>query len=74
VRFLITQVIKLYSFHIAYPSSHPVIKNVETPEEIDQLFDVVETSKGAAVFRMMEYEIGEYDLLLGIIVKTHRML
>lgn len=45
-----------------------MIKNVNSPEEIDQLFDVVETSKGAAILRMMENEIGTFDMILGIIV------
>jgi aminopeptidase N len=44
-----------------YPSSHPVIKeNLNSPYEIEQLFDDVETSKVAAILRMVEYEIGDY--------------
>lgn len=54
---------------LAYPSSHPVVKDVNSPEDIDQLFDSVETSKGAAILRMMEYEIGPYDVYLGLKVR-----
>lgn len=50
----------------AFPSSHPVIKEVDSIEEIDQLFDNVETSKGAAILRMIEYEIGSNDLYVGL--------
>ena len=43
-----------------------MIKQVNSPMEIDELFDDVESSKGAAILRMMEYEIGSYDFMLGL--------
>ena len=40
-----------------YPSSHPVEKpNIETPYELEAYFDIIESSKAAAIIRMVEYE------------------
>jgi aminopeptidase N len=50
-----------------YPSSHPVIKDLYSFYDIEQLFDTVETSKVAAIFRMVEYEIGDSILLSALI-------
>ena len=51
----------------AYPSSHPVIKDIESPYEIEEYFDSVERSKAAAIFRMMEEETSENKFLTAII-------
>lgn len=33
------------------------------------MFDIVEVSKGAAILRMMEYEIGPIDIYIGLTVR-----
>ncbi|CAF0970213.1 unnamed protein product [Brachionus calyciflorus] len=50
----------------AFPSSHPVIKNINTPFEIEEYFDSVERSKTAAIFRMMEEETSKETFLNAI--------
>jgi len=57
-----------YYQNVAYPSTHPIIKDVNSPFEIDQLFDSVESSKATAILRMMEYEVGENEFKLALIV------
>ena len=39
-----------------YPSSHPIQKPINNPYEIEEYFDNIETSKTAAVLRMLEDE------------------
>lgn len=51
----------------AYPSSHPVIKDIDSPYEIEEYFDSVERAKAAAVFRMMEEETSKDKFLDAII-------
>lgn len=41
---------------------------MNSPFEIDQLFDSVESSKATAILRMMEYEVGENEFKLALIV------
>ena len=36
-------------------TSHPILKSVNTPAEIDQLFDSIETTKATAILRMADY-------------------
>jgi glutamyl aminopeptidase len=48
--------------------SHPVIKPISNPYEIEEYFDRIETSKVAAVLRMIEEEIGQEKLLEALIV------
>lgn len=45
-----------------YPSSHPVIKPIFDIYDIYALYDDVETSKVAAILRMVENEIGTENL------------
>lgn len=40
-----------------YPSSHPISKPINTAYEIEEYFDVIESSKTAAILRMYEKEI-----------------
>lgn len=41
------------------PSSHPIFVQVNNPDEINEIFDGITYSKGAAVIRMMNYFLGE---------------
>ena len=54
---------------LGYPCSPPVSKPVNSPYEIEQLFDDVERSKGAAILRMMELEVGEAVFFKAVQVK-----
>lgn len=40
-----------------YPSSHPIYKPISNPYEIEEYFDDIESSKGAAILRMVEEEL-----------------
>jgi aminopeptidase N len=51
--------------------SHPVIKPISNPYEIEEYFDRIETSKVAAVLRMIEEEVGEDKLLEALRVNTY---
>ena len=52
----------------AYPSSHPVIKDIRNPYEINEYFDSIETSKATAVLRMIEGELTKEKFLSSLIV------
>lgn len=52
-----------------YPSSHPVSKPLDDPYEIEQYFDNIERSKGAAILRMAVNEIGEKKFLEALKVR-----
>jgi aminopeptidase N len=54
----------------AYPSSHPVEKNVSSPYEIEEYFDEVESTKAAAIIRMAE-EFKDEGLVLNAITVNH---
>ena len=43
----------------AFESSHPVEANVVTPDQINNVFDSITYSKGAALLRMLESVVGE---------------
>ena len=62
----------LIPIHIAYPSSHPVVKLVDSVQEIEQLVDGVESAKVASILRMVESEIGEIAMwnAIGVINLT----
>lgn len=49
-----------------YPSSHPVVKQVNSPYEIEEYFDRVERSKVAAVLRMIEDETSKSRMLTAL--------
>jgi aminopeptidase N len=43
----------------AFPSSHPVEANVETPDQINNVFDSITYAKGHSVLRQLENVVGE---------------
>lgn len=47
-------------------SSHPIVVDVDTPDQINAVFDTISYSKGASVIRMMESFMGEGDFRKGI--------
>ena len=50
----------------ATESSHAIVVDVETPDEINSVFDTIAYSKGASVIRMMENFMGSQDFRRGI--------
>merc|ERR1711962_360541 len=50
----------------ATDASHPIVVNVDTPDEINAVFDKIAYSKGSSVIRMMEDFMGEDDFHRGI--------
>ncbi|XP_073818650.1 aminopeptidase A-like [Musca autumnalis] len=40
------------------PVSHPIVQTVETPDEINEIFDTISYEKGASVIRMLEDIVG----------------
>jgi len=46
-----------------YPSSHPIYKPISNPYEIEEYFDDIESSKGAAILRMVEEELNYADMV-----------
>ncbi|XP_061399843.1 glutamyl aminopeptidase [Musca vetustissima] len=40
------------------PASHPIIQTVETPDQINEIFDTISYEKGASVIRMLEDIVG----------------
>ncbi len=47
-------------------SSHPVSVDVNTPDEINELFDSITYNKGASIIRMMNFFLGDKVLLNGL--------
>ncbi|KAL7633447.1 UNVERIFIED_CONTAM: hypothetical protein RMT77_016318 [Armadillidium vulgare] len=47
-------------------SSHPIIQEVNHPNEITEIFDKISYSKGASVLRMLEHFIGEENFRVGV--------
>lgn len=43
-------------------ASHPIIKSIESPDEITEYFDTITYSKGAALVRMLENLVTEVKL------------
>lgn len=54
-----------------YPSSHPIQKPVNNPYEIEEYFDNIETSKTAAVLRMLEDEFNWFTMENAIVVLNY---
>jgi tricorn protease interacting factor F2/3 len=50
----------------ALSSTHPIRQAVESPEEIDQIFDEISYGKGAAVLRMLEGFLGHEVFRRGV--------
>ena len=57
----------------ASSATHPVVRPVETPEQMNALGDAITYSKGAAVLRMLEAYVGPDDWQAGVrtYLKTH---
>ena len=50
----------------ALDNSHPIEVEVGHPSEIDEIFDAISYSKGAAVIRMLHDYLGEHDFKAGL--------
>ncbi len=48
------------------PTTHPVETKVNTPEEVEQIFDDISYGKGASILRMIESYLGKDDFRKGI--------
>jgi aminopeptidase N len=59
----------------AMSSSHPVIKSVNNAEQINELFDSIETTKATGILRMADYYTEQStnikNITLSIIVVSH---
>lgn len=51
----------------ALSSAHPVQKSVNSPTEIDELFDSIETTKATALLKMADYYMEEST---GVVANT----
>lgn len=47
-------------------NSHPIIQEVNNPDQITELFDTISYSKGSSVLRMLEHTIGSSVFQKGI--------
>ena len=50
----------------ATEGSHPIVVHVDSPDEINAVFDKIAYSKGSSIIRMMENFMGEDDFRQGI--------
>ncbi len=50
----------------ARSSTHPVVQHIENPDALNQAFDSITYSKGAAVIRMLEVYVGEEAWRAGV--------
>jgi puromycin-sensitive aminopeptidase len=48
-------------------NSHPIEAEVKTPDDINELFDAISYSKGAAIIRMLEQFLGEETFRRGLV-------
>jgi puromycin-sensitive aminopeptidase len=48
-------------------STHPIEAEVKTPHDINELFDAISYSKGAAIIRMLEQFLGEETFRRGLV-------
>ena len=62
---MIAETIQLF-FQDATLSSHPVVVRVDTPDQINSVFDMISYNKGSSVIRMMEGFMGSEEFRLGI--------
>jgi puromycin-sensitive aminopeptidase len=55
-------------------NTHPIEAEVKTPHEINELFDAISYSKGAAIIRMLEQFLGEETFRRGLVhyLSTHQ--
>lgn len=47
-------------------TAHPLTKEVNTPEEIDEIFSTITYQKGASVIRMAEHLMGREKFIAGL--------
>ncbi|KAL3279074.1 hypothetical protein HHI36_016588 [Cryptolaemus montrouzieri] len=47
-------------------SSHPIIQEVATPDQINEVFDIISYNKGASVLRMLEHAVGADNFKKGV--------
>ncbi|KAK9884995.1 hypothetical protein WA026_009224 [Henosepilachna vigintioctopunctata] len=47
-------------------SSHPIIQEVGTPDQITEVFDTISYNKGASILRMLEHTVGEDNFRKGV--------
>lgn len=50
----------------ARTSSHPIVQNVASPDQINAMFDAISYRKGSSIIRMLENFMGEEAFLKGI--------
>nr|XP_018898450.1 PREDICTED: glutamyl aminopeptidase-like isoform X3 [Bemisia tabaci] len=48
-------------------SSHPIVQNVNHPDQITEIFDFISYSKGSSVIRMLEAFMGEQPFQQGVV-------
>src|SRR5918996_892760 len=55
-------------------NTHPIEATVKTPNEVNELFDAISYSKGAAIIRMLEQFLGEETFRRGLVhyLSTHQ--
>jgi puromycin-sensitive aminopeptidase len=55
-------------------NTHPIEAEVKTPHEINELFDAISYSKGAAIIRMLEQFLGDETFRRGLVhyLSTHQ--
>ncbi len=63
--FLLDDLYRVFDFDATF-ASHPIVVNVNTPDQITSVFDVISYCKGASVIRMMESFLGPEVFRLGI--------
>jgi glutamyl aminopeptidase len=51
--------------------SHPIVVNVDTPDQINSVFDTISYSKGSSVIRMLESFMGSDDFKVGVKSQAH---
>ncbi|XP_046566064.1 glutamyl aminopeptidase-like [Haliotis rubra] len=56
-QFVVDEIMPVFEFD-GRVTSHPVYVDVESPEEIDQIFDSISYNKGGSVIRMLKFFIG----------------
>ncbi|XP_071098276.1 aminopeptidase N-like [Haliotis cracherodii] len=56
-QFVLDEIMPVFEFD-GTVTSHPVYVDVESPEEIEQIFDAISYNKGGSVLRMLKFFIG----------------
>ena len=61
-----SKIFNLVSTLDATINSHPIVQNVDHPDQITEIFDSISYSKGASVLRMLESFMGAEEFRIGI--------